>query len=113
MMAYFPNATAGEVLDAQCGACPVMVADDTQCPVQLVQMMFNYDQCNKGNEQLKQAMSILINDDGICQMRQSLMNRPETRDQSCDECGNLFDLSSIGQVMLCEGCIDMLAEREK
>ena len=83
-MAYFPNGSSGEVLDAQCANCPLGAGwnDPSQqqlfederpmrpCPVALVQLMYNYDQI--GVEKLRNAMTILINDSGICQVRQQL-----------------------------------------
>lgn len=67
-MAYFPNGTSGEMLDDQCDECPLGKA---ACPIFLVQMLHNYDQCS--NEKLKDAMNLLINEKGICQMRPMLL----------------------------------------
>lgn len=83
-MAYFPNGTAGEVLDAQCADCPLGFGwnDPKQgdlfsvdrwprsCPVKLVQLQFNYEQCD--NSKLRSAMNVLIDDDGVCQVRNEL-----------------------------------------
>lgn len=72
-MAYFSNGTEGEKLDEQCDKCPL---GQKACPVFLVQMLHNYDQC--GNEKLKAAMDLLINEDGICQMRKMVLSAGET-----------------------------------
>ena len=66
-MAYFPNSTAGEVLDIQCGDCKL--PNDAPCPILLVQANYNYDQLKDGNERLREAMSCLINDEGKCLMK--------------------------------------------
>jgi hypothetical protein len=84
-MAYFPNGTAGEILDAQCADCPLGYGwnDPNQkrlfdvdevarpCPVAAVQLIYNYDQI--GNDNLRKAMSILIDNSGKCQVRQQLL----------------------------------------
>jgi hypothetical protein len=67
-MAYFANGCEGEMLSAQCAECPLA---EQPCPILLVQLMHNYDQCN--NEKLKAAMNLLINEDGICQLRPLLL----------------------------------------
>lgn len=69
-MAYFPNSSAGETLDRQCSDCPI---GEGPCPVLLIQMTYNYDQLNKGNEQLREAMRILVSDDGTCQVRKQIL----------------------------------------
>jgi len=68
-MVYFPNGTSGMILDEQCFECPV---GEDCCPIYLVQQMFNYDQLKKGNKQLKEAMNMLIDGKGKCQMREAL-----------------------------------------
>lgn len=75
-MAYFSNGSEGEKLDEQCSQCPL---GEGACPVFLVQMLHNYDQC--GNEKLKAAMNLLINEEGLCQMRQLLMEKKVAVDQ--------------------------------
>lgn len=69
-MAYFPNGSAGEVLDNQCAECPL---GEGPCPVALVQMMYNYTQVDDGQESLRGAMALLVSDDGICQVRKQIM----------------------------------------
>lgn len=68
-MAYFPNGSSGTVLDNQCAECPIGRHQDAPCPVLLVQLSYNYDQCRDGNEKLREAMNMLINERGICQMK--------------------------------------------
>ncbi len=65
-MAYFSNGSEGEVLDDQCADCPI---GEMMCPVLHVQMFYNYDQVASGQEKLRRALSLLVNDQGICQMR--------------------------------------------
>lgn len=87
-MAYFSNGTEGRVLDEQCSDCPLGAGwnDPDQpllfdvertmryCPVAFVQGMYNYDQIKKGNEKLREAMSLLVEDkQGQCQVRQQLL----------------------------------------
>ena len=89
-MAYFPNGSSGEVLDLQCCDCPlgygwnepdqkrlfddsVKYREPNPCPTALVQMQYNYDQLDDHNRQLRAAMTSLINDDGICQTREILV----------------------------------------
>ena len=69
-MAYFPNGCAGEILDNQCADCPL---GDGPCPVALVQMTFNYDQVADGQEKLREAMSYLVDDKGICEVRKQIL----------------------------------------
>jgi hypothetical protein len=67
-MAYFPNGTAGEILDNQC--CDCLHEDEwLWCPVYAVQFLFNYDQVGKGQEKLRQAINMLVSEDGICKVR--------------------------------------------
>lgn len=35
----------------------------------LLQLQYNYDQCDKGQKKLRDAMNLLIDEKGICQMR--------------------------------------------
>ena len=64
-MAYFANGSEGECLEAQCGRCPL---GDKTCPIKHVQLLYNYAQLRKGNEKLQEAMEILIDKGGNCQM---------------------------------------------
>ena len=68
-MAYFSNSSDGGVLDAQCGEC----LPYDQCPVAFVQMMYNYDQI--GNDQLKECLTALVDENGACQMKQFVSPR--------------------------------------
>ena len=69
-MVYFPNGSSGEVLDIQCADCPL---GDGPCPVMGIQMLYNYDQVDDGQEKLREAMSILVTDDGTCQVRKQIL----------------------------------------
>jgi len=71
-VAYFSNGCEGEVLEVQCGRCP-LGRGPCSCPVVMVQMTFNYDQLKDGQEKLKEAMSYLVDDAGICQVHKLLM----------------------------------------
>jgi len=86
-MAYFSNASEADVLDEQCADCPLgygwndpaqgkLFDDEPQpkpCPVVLIQMTYNYTQMRKGNEHLRDAMSILISSSGECKVRSLLV----------------------------------------
>jgi hypothetical protein len=69
-MAYFPNGSSGEVLDEQCFRCPL---GEKPCPVLCVQMRYNYDQLDAGQEKLRTALSVLVDDSGICQVRKQIL----------------------------------------
>lgn len=66
-MAYFSNGAEGGYLDAQCGECPLR--DDAPCPILLVQSLYNYEQLDKGNGKLREAMNLLIDEGGNCKMK--------------------------------------------
>lgn len=69
-MAYFPNGTAGEILDRQCDECIHGKSDDVMCPVYYVQATFNYKQID--DLWMEKILTHLINSEGICQMKRSL-----------------------------------------
>lgn len=69
-MAYFPNGSAGAVLDEQCENCPL---DEKACPTLLVHWEFNYEQVDPEQKKLRSALSMLVNDDGECQTRKLLL----------------------------------------
>ncbi len=76
-MAYFPNGTAGEILDNQCVDC--LHEDEwSWCPVYAVQSLFNYCQIDKGQEKLRQAINMLVDEKGICNVRAAF--RADKRD---------------------------------
>ena len=68
-MVYFPNGTSGMILDEQCSECPV---GEDACPIYAVQAVYNYDQLKDGQKNLKDAMTMLIDGKGVCQMREAL-----------------------------------------
>ncbi len=70
-MAYFQNGTESEMLDAECKTCAL--GNDT-CPVYLAQCLFNSDQMREGQERIMQLLHLLIDDDGICQVKRLLEN---------------------------------------
>jgi hypothetical protein len=65
-MAYFANGTEGMIFDKQCAECPLW---DKACPIYLVQLEYNYSQCNEKNGDLRAAMNLLVDKKGICQMK--------------------------------------------
>lgn len=71
-MAYFPNGSSGEIFDRQCADCPL---GEGPCPTAAIQMLYNYDQVSDGQEKLREAMTILVDDKGICQTRKQLWER--------------------------------------
>ena len=86
-MAYFSNGSEGETLEAQCRDCPLGygwedpnqsemfgdVREPRPCPTYAIQGFYNYDQVEKGNEKLRDAMRFLVNDKGECQTRKQLV----------------------------------------
>jgi hypothetical protein len=74
-MAYFANGTEGLILDNQCAECPL---GQKACPIMAVQLMHNYDQC--GNPNLQEAMSKLVNEQGLCQLKPLLTSMQEEED---------------------------------
>ena len=73
-VAYFSNSTDGDYLTQQCETCPAYketpeMPEGGACPILLVQLLYNYDQLDKGQEKLKDAMTALIDDKGNCRMR--------------------------------------------
>ena len=91
-MAYFPNGPAGEVLTDQCDNCLHGLDDSLLCPVAHVQVTYNYDQLNPGNEDLQAAMELLIADHGECRMKLAM-----------EKAGMKIDLSGRDQLPLLEG----------
>ncbi len=87
-MAYFSN-SASDTLTTQCYDCPLGAGwDDPEqaklfdverelrpCPVAFVQLCFNYDQV--GIPKLRQAITNLVNDAGVCQVRERLCDLRE------------------------------------
>ncbi len=65
-MAYFPNSSSGMEFDETCCEC-IHEDPEAGCPVALVQMSFNYDQTD--NKKLAEALTMLINEKGECQMK--------------------------------------------
>jgi hypothetical protein len=71
-MAYFPNGSAGEVLDNQCADFPL---GEKTCPVALAQALFNYSQFTNGKPNtVAEVLEVLVNKDSICQLRPLLVN---------------------------------------
>ena len=79
-MAYFPNATAGEAFDRQCGRCRY---GDQPCPIAAVHLLYNYDAV--GNETATDILQMLVWDNGECQMFKLEPNHfaPDTASQPC------------------------------
>ncbi len=69
-MAYFSNSSDSGVLEKQCDEC--RVPDGSPCPVLFVQMHFNYTQNDKKNKDLRDAMTSLIDESGLCLMKKEL-----------------------------------------
>ena len=71
-MAYFPNGTAGEFLENQCDECIHGLSNDVLCPVYSAQIFFNYDQVRPREKKLRTCLNMLINEEGLCQVKQVL-----------------------------------------
>lgn len=71
-MAYFPNSSAGEVLDQQC--CECIIGMENPCPVAFVQMEYNYKQFDKNGKrnELSGLLDRLIAPCGTCLMKREL-----------------------------------------
>jgi hypothetical protein len=69
-VAYFSNATEGEVFD--CSDCQLYIHDGEfiPCPIAMLQMTYNYKQV--GNEVATEMLSELVRDDGTCTMEELL-----------------------------------------
>lgn len=74
-MAYFDSGSAAEILDRQCTSCPF---GEYQCPVYMAQSLFNCDQMMDGKRELKDCLTFLVDDAGICQVKKLMM-------QSCED----------------------------
>lgn len=64
-MAYFPNGSAGDVLQRQCDSCPIGAEP---CPIALAQSLYNFNAV--GNEVATAVLDGLVAPDGACQMVQ-------------------------------------------
>jgi DNA-directed RNA polymerase subunit RPC12/RpoP len=114
-MAYFPNSTAGMIFDEQCCNCPF---GDEPCEIALMQMVFNYDQLKDGNDDLRRSLTLLVDDDGICQFRlrmqkhgfvgpdgQISFTECEPRRQwRCRSCKKRFQPPMVGDIYTCPAC---------
>jgi hypothetical protein len=64
-MAYFSNGSEGMVFDDQCAKCKF---GQRECPIALVQIMYNYDQLKDESETATKILDALVKDDGTCTM---------------------------------------------
>lgn len=71
-MAYFSNGTEGySWQEVNCDKCALWKSrgdedpDNKGCPINDVQMLYNYDQLAGGQEKLRSAMRILIPEDQV------------------------------------------------
>lgn len=71
-MAYFSNGSEGEYLESQCEEC-LHANPESCCPIAAVQVLYNYDQLEEGQEKLRAAMNLLIDKHGNCQMRKQIV----------------------------------------
>ena len=65
-MGYFPNASCPGALKFQ-SECDDCLYGQEPCPVALVHLVHNYDQCD--DENFQKAMKTLVSDDGTCNMK--------------------------------------------
>lgn len=70
-MAYFSNGTEGAILDAQCASCVVQ----HDCPIELAHLEYNYEQV--GNDLARAILELLVNKEGLCQMRPLINDNEE------------------------------------
>jgi hypothetical protein len=71
-MAYFSNGAEGIVLDNQCAVCPVGRQPDLPCPVFLVQLAYNYQQVDEGQDKLRDCLTCLVDEQGTCLMKKAI-----------------------------------------
>lgn len=69
-MAYFAN-SSDDRLERQCDKC--VIGQDSRCPILLIYMLYNYTQI--GNDDLRAAMNLLVDDDGVCKTYELLKER--------------------------------------
>ncbi len=67
-MAYFSNGSEGMVFDDQCGSCKY---GQHPCPIALVQMEYNYDQCKDKSGVATKILNTLVKEDGACTMKET------------------------------------------
>jgi len=89
-MCYFANSTEGMVLDEQCLNCFYLLDTEdrpTLCPVHSLHLSYNSEQLK--NQQLRDALNVLVNENGVCQVKKLVdkirLVRPEDPGQ-----GKLF-----------------------
>jgi len=111
-MAYFPNGTAGMILDEQCDEC-LHGNPESACPLAFAQMNFNYEQC--GNALAEKILNSLVNKDGKCLMKpatekhlKSILIGPQ--DMDCDH-----EWVHVGEQVVedAEMCLNCKAIRKK
>ena len=81
-MGYFSNGSEGEHWEIKnCNVC-ANHSDERGCAVMDVHLVFNYDQLNKDNEQLREAMDMLIprQDNGLYNKPCSMLRKVEDND---------------------------------
>lgn len=88
-MAYFANGTEGLSLEEQCHNCLHGMNDELLCPVAHLQIEYNYKQLDAGNEDLRTAMNLLIDNRGSCLMMAAIR-----------KAGIIIDLSAREQLEL-------------
>ena len=96
-MAYFPNGTAGLMLDEQCSGC---ILGEVACPIWYVQQHFNYadENVTKGSK-LQECLNLLISEDYECALLKLL---PEAApalvhhvDEPCDNDPTTSDWNDV------------------
>jgi len=80
-MAYFANGTEGGIFEYQCLLCRY---GEEQCPIALVQVLYNYDACN--NKIARKILDTLVENNGTCAMWKEFKNDfridPQTKSQT-------------------------------
>lgn len=72
-MAYFPNGSSGMEFDEGCMDC-LHEDPDYGCPIAFIQMNYNYDQLDDGNEQVKEILDYLVDQKKGCILRDKIMS---------------------------------------
>lgn len=87
-MAYFSNGTEGEMYEAEyCNNCVHQKPDDGGCPVLLLHLLYNYDQCDKTDvgERTESVLDILIPREGVQNCKCNMFHPLESGSKSGKE----------------------------
>ena len=73
-MAYFPNSSAADEFENGCIEC-IHADEEACCPIYMIQNSYNYEQI--GNDKLREALNMLVDDEKGCRMRRFIIKDKE------------------------------------